>query len=177
GAGEWRGDAGRRRKGERQTFERAHREIGEGLRLERVGRPADGAGGLDRRRREALSQHSHQGPITSAAAGDDPSRRRARQHGDGASDRSGRDGRERCSPILRALARKPAFLRYPVTEGITIERFWGRLGKEWMRQHALNRSLVDGAGSRGSSLVILRLTAAQTQEIVDQRVAGSGIAG
>src|SRR5262249_16106287 len=70
---------GRGGTGERQALERSHGEISEGLRLERVGRPADRAGGLDRRGSEALCQHSHQGRIACAAAGDDPSRRRPRQ--------------------------------------------------------------------------------------------------
>ena len=45
-------DAGGGRKSQRQAAQTAHREKSEGLRLERVGRPAGGVGGLHRRRRQ-----------------------------------------------------------------------------------------------------------------------------
>ena len=64
-----------------------------------------------------------------------------------------------------------------MTKGVAIQRFGWRLGKEWMCQHVLDRGLVDRAGGRGTALIILRLTAAQAQEIVDQCIAGAGIAG
>ena len=71
--------AGRGRKRERQALERAHREIGEGLRLERVGRPADRVGGLELAGASALASMRIKDWIARAAAGDDQARRRARQ--------------------------------------------------------------------------------------------------
>src|SRR5439155_9432636 len=76
-----------------------------------------------------------------------------------------------------ALAGKSSFLRHPVAKSVAIERFGGRLGKERMRQHARHRGLVDFARGRGTALVVLRLASAQADEVVDQRVAGPGIAG
>src|SRR5262245_31669811 len=53
-AGERLRHAGRCRKRQRQSFERAHREISEGLRLERICRPADIERGLDLGGREPV---------------------------------------------------------------------------------------------------------------------------
>ena len=60
-----------RREGERQAAQRAHREKGEGLRLERVGRPADRSAVSTRRGREPLG-------AASASASDCARRRRRR---------------------------------------------------------------------------------------------------
>ncbi len=62
-----------------------------------------------------------------------------------------------------------------MAEGIAVDRFGWRLVEEWMRQHARNRGLVDCACGRGTSVVILRLPGAQAHEVVDQRIAWTGV--
>ena len=53
----------------------------------------------------------------------------------------------------------------------------GRLGEERMREHPRDRVLVDFARRRRASVVVLRLPGPQADEIVDQRIAGSGVEG
>ena len=62
-------------------------------------------------------------------------------------------------------------------EGVAIERLGRRLGEERMRQHARDRVLVDVARRRRASVVVPRLPGPQAHEIVDQRIAGSGVEG
>ena len=122
-----------------------------------------------------MGQHPHQGRIARAAAGYDPACRRVRQDFDRMRDSSGGDRGQRGSTIFGALAGKLSLLCDPMAESIAVERFGRRLAEEGMCEHALDRGLVDCACRRGAPVVILRLPRAQSQEVVYQRVAWTGI--
>ena len=169
--------AGGGRKGQRQPLQRAHRQEREGLRLERVGRPADLIGGLDGRGSEPLGQHPQQGRIARAAAGDDPCGGRTRQDRARTRDRRGGQRGQRRGAILGALVRKRGMRRDPLAEVVAVERFRRRQREERMQQQPRDRRLVDAPGRGGASLLVARRAGALAHEIVDQRVGRAGVAG
>ena len=113
-------------------------KIGEGLRLERIGRIQPTAlavsivAGASR-----CAKHAHQRQILRAAAGDDPAlpaataaRRRSRATAAAVIAVSV------AAPSATLLLASSAFLRDPVAEIVAVERFRRLLREERMRQHA-----------------------------------------
>ncbi len=167
--------AGRRRESDRQTVQRAHRQISESLRLERVRRPADRIGGLHRRRREPLGQHPHQVGLRAPPPPTiQPCGARGRLRHD-ARDRRGGERRQRRGAV--GDARNPA-------------------GRYWQRRRRCGRATSAGLGRRTDAsstratkssstrpraavvaVVVERRAGARAHEIVDQRVARAGVAG
>ena len=114
--------AGGAGKGHRQTAQAAHREIGESLRLQRIGRPADRVGAFDTGRRQALGEYAHQRRIARAAAGRRSSSRGGlRQMRHDAGDRGRGEGGERRRAVLDPT---PSMrIADPAAESVAIERF------------------------------------------------------
>ena len=129
--------AGGLRKRDRQAVERAHRQISEGLRFDRLRRPADRVGGFHARRLEPLGQHAHQGRIARAAARHDPGARRRRQMPHDARHRRRRQRRQRRRAVHHGKIRQPDIGE---GEGIAIERLRARQIEKAVGQHALDES-------------------------------------
>ena len=166
------GGAGKR---ERQTAQAADGEIGESLRFERIHRPAGGMSGFDLRRGKPLGEHAHQGRIARTAAGDDPGLRRARQQRHDGGDRGrGERGQSGGAVVDAGAVERVA---RPCAEIVAVERFRRRQRKERMLHQARDHRLVDPAGRGMAAVDIERLSGAQPQEIVEQRIAWPGIAG
>ena len=64
-----------------------------------------------------------------------------------------------------------------MAEVVAVERLRRLPRKERVRQHALDRRLVDLAGRGDAALVVLHLAGARSQKVVDQRIAGAGVEG
>ena len=77
------------------------------------------------------------------------------------------------SSTLRCVECRAAQLR----KSLRSSDFGGGLREERMREQPRDRFLVDNAGPRHAAVGIERLAGAQPHEVIEQRVAGSGIAG